>query len=254
MKIQSFSDYNKNELIAQQFFDSFDSLIKESGQVNYESIKDKIFGDLKLNANLSLTFGTGINALYPIVDSLIRNMKIASIELNPDKVVLLTICAFTIIYLEEKKCKTSQEEDVLRKDSKSMLEELKMSGIGNGIVKKITNSFRLLKDIFNVVYRNIGKVVVGFIDMFSYVAILIPIMNGILFIIGKYELNIDTLLHNFTGLIIGIGTVITKRGIGYIIDKLKNSKIDKREVLDGIDTTLTPMINLASGEEMITEQ
>jgi hypothetical protein len=47
-------------------------------------------------------------------------------------VVLLTICAITIILYRRK---FTIEEDILRKDSKSMLEELKLMGIGNGIVK-----------------------------------------------------------------------------------------------------------------------
>jgi hypothetical protein len=38
-------------------------------------------------------------------------------------------------YLYRRKENSTIEEDILRKDSKSMLEELKLMGIGNGIVK-----------------------------------------------------------------------------------------------------------------------
>jgi hypothetical protein len=61
-------------------------------------------------------------------------MKIDSIELTYDKVVLLTICAITI-YIEEKKFTSAIEEDILRKDSKSMLEELKLMGIVMELLK-----------------------------------------------------------------------------------------------------------------------
>jgi hypothetical protein len=66
-------------------------------------------------------------------------MKIDSIELTYDKVVLLTICAITIIYIEEKKFTSAIEEDILRKDSKSMLEELKLMGIVMELLKTNKN-------------------------------------------------------------------------------------------------------------------
>jgi hypothetical protein len=61
-------------------------------------------------------------------------------------------------------------------------------------------------------------------DMFAYTAMLIPIMNGILYVIGKYDLNFDNFIKNFIGLSIGVGTIITKHGM--ILNKLKsNNKI-----------------------------
>ena len=71
--------------------------------------------------------------------------------MNIDKVVLLTTCSLSIIYLEEKKCKTPQEEDQLTLDSKSMLEELRMMGLGNGIVKMIVKSLKSIKNVFNLI-------------------------------------------------------------------------------------------------------
>jgi hypothetical protein len=105
-------------------------------------------------------------------------MKIDSIELTYDKVVLLTICAITIIYIEEK-FTSAIEEDILRKDSKSMLEELKLMGIGNGIVKKLIRIFKSTS-IFKLIGKHVGSIVGGFMDMFAYTAMLIPIMNGIM--------------------------------------------------------------------------
>jgi hypothetical protein len=43
------------------------------------------------------------------------------------------------LFIEEKKFTSTIEEDILRKDSKSMLEELKLMGIGIGIVKTNKN-------------------------------------------------------------------------------------------------------------------
>jgi hypothetical protein len=221
MKIHKLEEYTNYENMAWDFINSFDALITESDQSDYNKIQKKVFHDLKLNTGLVLTFGTGIQAFYPIVNKLMENMKIGSIDLTTDKVVLLTICAFTVVYLEEKKFKSGKEQDILTKDSKSMLEELKMMGIGNGIVKRLVKVFKSIMNIFSLIGKHTGSIIGGFIDMFAYTAILIPILNGIAYLTGKYDLNIDSFIENFAGLAMGIGTIITKHGILTLLDKLK---------------------------------
>ena len=139
MKIQKFKEYSLQDSMANDFLNSFDKMIVESEETSYKNIEKKVISDLRLNAKLVLTFGAGIGAFYPIVDKLMKNMNIDSIELTPDRIVLLTIAAVTIIFVEEKKFKSAEEEEILVKDSKSMLEELKMMGIGNGIVEDLVN-------------------------------------------------------------------------------------------------------------------
>jgi hypothetical protein len=246
--------------MAWDFINSFDGLITESDETEYKKEYLLVFRRLRLNGNLSLTFGAGIKALYPIVDKLMTNMKISSIDITADKVVLLTICAFTIVYLEEKKFKDGQEEDILTKDSKSMLEELKMKGIGNGIVKKVKELFKSITGIFNLIGKHLNSVVKGFVDMFAYTAILIPIMNGILYVVGKYDLSVNTFLENFAALTMGVGTLIAKNGIISIIDKLKDkiSAKDKKEIVDEVDTTVIKKVSdftlKPTDGEMINEQ
>ena len=260
MKIKKFQQYSLQDSMAWDFINSFDGLITESDETEYKKVQKRIISDLRLNGNLSLTFGTGIKDFYPVVDKLMTNMKISSIDITADKVVLLTICAFTIVYLEEKKFKDGQEEEILTKDSKSMLEELKMMGIGNGIVKKLVKLFKSITSIFTIIGKHLSTVAKGFIDMFAYTAILIPIMNGILYVVGKYDLSVDTFIENFAALTMGVGTLIAKNGIIHIIDRLKDkiSPKDKKEIVDEVDTTVIKKVsdftlNPADGE-MINEQ
>jgi hypothetical protein len=216
---------------------SMDTLIKESDETNFKKIQNKVVSDLRLNFRFIGTFGAGIGAFYPIVESLMKNLG-QNIEVTPEVVVLSSICALTIIYLEEKKFRDEQEEQDLIDGSKSMLEELKMRGVGNGIIKKLVKAYKSISSIFNIIGRRTGAVINGFIDMFAYTSLLIPVMNGILFVINKYELNIDTLVQNFIGLSIGVGTIIAKHGISLIISKIKDKfKINKEEVIDDIDTS-----------------
>lgn len=238
MKIQKYNDYNLQYEMVDEFLNSFDKiLIESSGGDTYESVAKKIINDLKLNISLIGTFGAGIGAFYPVVEGLMRNMNMDSFNLNIESIVLLTLAAVTITYLEEKKAKSPEEEEELTKDSKSMLEELKMRGFGNGIVKKLMKGLQSIKNIFSIIGKHIGAVIGSFIDMFAYTSLLIPILNGVMAVIHKYDLNIDTLPQNFLGLAVGVGTVIAKHGIVEILNRIKTKfPINQREVLDDIET------------------
>lgn len=249
--IKRYNDYQDFDKMAYDFIDGLESIIKESDtdDDNYKSIFRKFIKDLKLNFALIGTFGTGIGTFIPIVDKLMRNMNIST-ELNTEKIVLLTICALTIIYLEEKKFKDEKEEQNLIDDSKSMLEELKMMGLGNGIVKIIIKALSSIKNIFNLIGKHVGNVVGGIIDMFAYTTLLLPVLNGIQYIIGKYDLTPETLAQNLIGLAAGMGTIIAKHGIVYILNKLKGKwSFKKKEILDDIETPIIQKFSLYNTED-----
>jgi hypothetical protein len=238
MKIQRYTDYTIQNEMAEEFLNSFDKMVKESdGGTSYEKVAKKVISDLKLNVSLVATFGAGIGALYPVVQGLMENMNLDSFILTPESIVLLTISSVTIAYLQEKKFKSAEEEDQLTIDSKSMLEELKMKGFGNGIVKKLIKSLESVKNIFLIIGKQLGTVIGGIVDMFAYTSLLIPLLNGVMTIIHKYDLNLETLPQNFLGLAVGVGTIIAKHGIVEIINRIKNKfPINPKEVLDDIET------------------
>lgn len=273
MKIQRFNDYYNSEKMLDDFIMSLNSQVNESGEIKneddstYKRIQNKVISDLKLDSRLILTFGSGIGALYPVVLQILENMSLSGVEITKQTVVLLTIAAITIIYLEETKTKelgVDIEDEILTKDSKSMLEELRMRGIGDGIVKKIIKALSSIKNIFSTIGKYIGAAVGGIIDMFSYTAILIPVMNAVLYLIGKYEMGADEIISNFFTLSVGVATKIAKHGLVEIVNRLK-SLIPNREREEIIDELETPVIqkfgdfsggqmNTPSGDDMITEQ
>jgi hypothetical protein len=239
MRISKYSEFNLQSDITSDFLFGFDKLVTEdeNSSGSYKKIEKKVMSDLKLNTELALTFGAGIGAFYPIVDSLLKNLSTESIEVTQQTVVMLTITAITIIFIEEKKFKNSKQEEILTRDSKSLLEELRMRGVGDGIVKKVIKALKSVKNIFNLITKHLGAVVGGFMDMFAYSSLLIPIMNGISYIIGKYDLNLDSIIHNFMILSMGIGTMIAKHGIADLIDRLKgNFPLDKKQVIGELET------------------
>ena len=226
-------------------FDTLDPFLKEPGEKpdtgslvdSYKRIEKKVLSDLRLDSKLALTFGAGIGALYPVVSKMMSNLNLSGVELTLETVVLLTVASVTIVYLEEKKAKSQEEQDKLTKDSKSMLEELRMRGIGDGIVKKVIKAIQSIKNIFSIIGKHIGAVIGGVIDMFAYTSILIPIMNAILLIIGKYEMSVESVIQNFFALGMGVSTRIAKHGLIELINKLKGKlNINREKVIGEIET------------------
>ena len=252
MIVKKFLEYNLQNDMLTDFLNSFDSYIteSESNDKDYKSALHKIVRDLKLNVNLISTFGFGIGAMCPIVENLMKNKNISSIDLSPQTIVLLTAAAISIIYIEEKK-----KDNKLTKDIKSMMEELKLKGVGNGIVKKVINSIKSIKNIFFLIAKKVSHAINGVIDMFAYTAFLLPILNGVNFIIGKYDLNIDTLPDNFIGLSIGLGTIIAKYGIIDIVKRIKG-KFNKKEIIDDkeLDDIESPVQNFSTFIDKDNEQ
>jgi hypothetical protein len=241
-KIYKFEEYSRYEEMTEYLLNNFDKLINESTTEEYKSVSKKVLSDLNINLEFIATFGAGIKAFFPIVEQLLFNQ--GSIEITKESIVLSTICAIGIIYLEEKKFKNAEEEAQLTSDSKSMLEELKLMGIGNGIVKKIIKAFKSIGGIFSKISKHLGKVSLGIIDMFSYTALLIPVMNGIDAIINKYDLNLDTIVQNLMGVGIGLMTIVTKHIFIEIFKRLKNklSRDKQQEIIDDLDLSEDPII------------
>ena len=236
MRIKRFNDMSLELDITSCFINHMSHSILERnrlGKTDLEEPLRKIIKDLKINFNLVATFGTGITALYPIISDLITNSKL-NIEVTPERILLLTIASVFIVHLEEKKVK-GKEEEKLRKDCRTMLEELKLSGIGNGIVKKFVDVIKSIKSIFDLIGKHCGSLAGNIIDMFGYTALLVPILNGLDAVVGKYDLNMETLPGNFLSIAVGVGTVVAKHGIAYILDKIK-LKINKKQIIDELET------------------
>jgi hypothetical protein len=242
MVILKYNQYGMTD----RFIELFEnSMLNESvPEDNFKEVLTGLSKDLKFNFGLIFTFGAGIKAMYPIVDNLVRNESL-KIDLSTENILLLTLAGLAITYLEESNNRTGEDKvpcdckskspscevcsgsgyitsKVTRADARTILEELKLRGIGNGIVRKIVDCFKSIGNIVKVLFKNSPYVINGLIDMFGYTAMLIPTMNAISSLIGEYNLNMETLPGNFLALGIGIGTFLAKRGFNYLVKKLKN--------------------------------
>ena len=107
------------------------------------SILKNLQTDLNFNIKLIFTFGTGIASMYPIVLSLIKNQNL-KVDLTTENIVLLTLTSVVILALE-----TQKDMNVSKEDAKTLLTELKLRGIGNGIVKKMVKCLKSLDNLKN---------------------------------------------------------------------------------------------------------
>ena len=244
MKILRYTDYSNSSEMANFLISNLENpIINESLDESYVRKMLKGFSnDLKFNIGLIFTFGTGISAMVPVVQNLIKNGNL-KIDPSLENIVLLSLTTMAILYLEEtknkvgdvevdcpdcksngcEKCKNGKVKSrVTRSDAQTLLEELKMRGIGNGIVKKFVSVFKSVGNLIRTLFRNSKYPVKGLLEMFGYTALLIPVMNAINTLVGKYDLTPDNIIGNFLAIGASITTLVAKNSIDFLISKLKN--------------------------------
>lgn len=230
MKILKFKDFDNRGQFLEIIENISNNMINENLFDNkvIKKILIKLSSDIKFNIKLVGTFGAGIGFMIPIVKRLVENSKL-SIELNEENIVLLCIAIVSITYLEQTKNKTGEEINsegekslVTRKDAQTMLSELKIRGIGNGIVRRFVKVFESITNFFKMIFKGTPYIVEGLIDMFAYTAIMVPCMNAIYTFIGKYDMTLDNISTNLLSIAAAGTALITKQGINWLMNKLKN--------------------------------
>lgn len=249
MKIENFENYNEGLEMAMTFFNSFDQVNEASKYNKYKRVqnselkrlKSAVKGDIHLNFGLIASFGAGIGALYPIVDSLI---SLSGPRVDTRTVVLLTMAGIYMIVQGE--MKDAEEKKVVTAETKAILEELKLAGFpnvatgtkdgsDNSVLNKIVKVLKSIKKIFNSVKKYIEKAGLtkmlrratinttsGFADMFAYTAMLAPIMNSINAVIDFSHMDLNSFIANTAIFVTGIATIIAKHGANFFVSKMKN--------------------------------
>jgi hypothetical protein len=230
-KILKYTEYNQSEEKASELIEMVcNPQMNESKEGdNFESISKKLSKDLKFNFGLIATFGTGIKMMLPVVSNFIKTGTF-NFEMNQENLILLTITVAGIFYLEETSNKSGDEVNaqgkksiVTKRDAQTMLEELKMRGVGQGIVKKFVSAFVSIGKFFKMLFRGTPYVINGLLDMFSYTSLMMPCMNAFSSFIGKYDITIENIGTNLLSLGIGVGALLAKQGVSWLVKKLNQS-------------------------------
>lgn len=239
--IMTAEDFFRSDEMTNEFIIKLESnLILESNNdgENYKEILNlfkKIKKDFKLQLEIVGYYGTGIGSLYGVVEAIINNSQIT---VSKEAIVLAITCALTIIYQQERENTFYKDKLKIKSDCKYLLEELKLKGIGNGIIKKLISIFTIIKNFFKLIFKKTTLIIINFIDLFSYVSILIPTMNAIAYIVVKYNLTLDSFILNIKSILLGIGGLITKNIIQSLLNKLEETDeldVDKQHILNKIE-------------------
>lgn len=290
-RVVKFEDYKKSQEFVENFVEKLiNQSIKESKEESaITEIANKLQKDIKFNYSLIFTFGAGINAMYPIVMHLLKNSNL-NVELTTENVVLLTITAIAIAYLEEKKNKNGEielecdsclsngytlvngEQEscekcngsgkikslVTKQDTDTLLAELKLRGIGNGIVKKLVKCFVSIGGFLKMIFKHASLIVSNFVDLFAYTSLLIPTMNAISGIIDASNLTLETLpmdiARNLLVFGVGVGTMLAKRGYEWISKKVTDFLKSKNIIKGNQPTELRGIESQIGKDEIINEQ
>ncbi len=291
-KVLKFTDYKDSINLLEHFVQY---LLEEKVQESKDDstitkILNQLQKDLNFNYGLIFTFGAGINSMYPIVLHLLKNSNL-NVELTTENVVLLAITSIAIAYLEEKKNKTGditidcsdcsatgvinisgQEQQcskcvgtgkqtslVTKKDTDTLLAELKLRGIGNGIVKKVVKCLLSIGDFLKMIFKHASLIINNFVDLFAYTSLLIPTMNAISGIINIHNFNLENLpmelAKNLLVFGVGVGTILAKRGFEWLSKKIRDFLKSKNLISNREDTKLIDIESkIANKEEIINEQ
>lgn len=220
---------------------------------NFNIIAKKLSKELKFNFGLVATFGFGIKMMMPVINGLIKNGSF-SFEMSQENIVLLTITVASIFYLEQTSNKAGDEfnsegkkSHVTKKDAQTLLEECKMRGIGQGIIKKFVNAFSAISKFFKIMFSKTPYVINGLLDMFGYTALMMPCMNAFSAFIGKYDITVENIGTNLLSLGVGIGALLTKQGVSWLVKKINKSLGIKnlgRDLEDPVELTPYDIIDV----------
>jgi len=218
MRIIKYGDIDRADIFLKLLFSEN---ILEKNEILHNGFMDK----LKIHKILVKKYKDILSTLDILTLFLIKN---SNLELDEKMISLFTIAALSVCILEEEKFLTEfkfKKEDY-EIEIKSILEELKMSGIGNGLVKSLSEIF---KSIFNM-----SKILFKSKDIYN--SFNEPnLLKSIVLYIKRYKLSINDFLTNFDGLIDTIHNVYIKTGK---LDDIKNklSKISQKPDIDKVFT------------------
>ena len=184
----------------------------------------KISETLNFNYNIVTFLKDSIHLLYPVIEKLIDNNNF-NIEKSFENILLLTLAATCVSYLESVGNPTGNAT-VSKDDIRTILEELKLKGIGNGIVRKITKCLKSITDIIKDVFKNTSQFKInGFYDIVSNSKAFNKIIAAVLMFVIKHKIDIDSLPNSFATMGMVISKELAKKGMDYF----SNSKLFKNK-------------------------
>lgn len=212
MKLIKYGDLDK----ADNFLNFlFSETILEKNELLYNNFMDK----LQMHKIFVEKYNSILTSLETLTAILI---KYSNISAESKIINLFTIASLSVCILEEGKFLKSNgfNKNTYEIEIKSILEELKMSGIGNGLVKSLSEIFKSIFNMSKIVFRS-NNIYNSFNEP--------NLLKSIILYINRYKLNINNFNSNFDGLIDTIHRHYVKTGK---LDGIKAKILQKSQTTD----------------------
>jgi len=200
--------------------DDFLEILSENKSMDGNKFMNNFLDKLELSEDLT----DNIMEITPYIDGinkeLIKNSNI-QIEINDE---ILNILSFSIISII---LRNSYEDIIEKEEIRNLLEELKLRGLGNGIVKDLVSSYTIIGEVIEKLYG--GK---GFVKSFIKGEGSKGVLESILGLVKKRGIGIDGFLEISNQLKSGISNF--RGDFRDYIDRLskKNSKTKVIKITD----------------------
>jgi hypothetical protein len=184
-------------------------LVMESFNIGeYQRATKKLMGEIGFNLYSVGTYGVSVAALYPVIQKL---METGKFDLSPSvqNVVLLTICAISVLVRENK---DKVKELVSFASKKGMTPE---------DLDKAVNQIKTTKGIFAEIAHNFGKVISTFTDMLAYTSLLVPFSMVLGSLISQGRIDSEQMSQTLPALELSMGSMGFKVLLNRIMHKLE---------------------------------
>jgi len=198
--------------------DFLNKLFMESVLESSEILNDTYLSKLEIHKLLLDEYKDIMPILNQITINLIRNSNL-NIDLNKFNVTLFSLASISNCVLNNAKFLIDHEivKSEYEAELRSILEELKLNGIGNTLVKNLSKFYNLIIDMSSAVFKQ-----KGIYDSLSQNNLLQTIDGYI----TKNKLSFDTFLINFEKLSKLIATYVKNGKLDKLKDKLSKKTTD----------------------------
>jgi hypothetical protein len=186
----------------------FYTLMEKVDYKKYQFISKKIASELKLNLFYLKNYNVSISALYPVIATLVEtgSFKILSTSEN---IVLITICALTVLVRENKE------------KAQKLFTYAEEKGISQSDIDKVINQISTIKGLFTMTANNFGKTINTFSDMLESTNLLVPFLIVLESMISQDKITSDLLILPLSNLYTELGDTKYKLLIHRIMHKLE---------------------------------
>ena len=210
-KLKKFNDVRYHFLIesVNNLKESDLELVLEGFDIsNYQRAAKKLMSEIGFNLYSIGTYGVSVAALYPVIQKLMETGKF-DIAPSIQNVVLLTICAVTVLVKENKD------------KANKLITLAKNKGMTQEDLDKVVNQIKTTKGIFAEIAHNFGKVISTFTDMLAYTSLLVPFSMVLGSLITQGSISSDLLSQSLPALEVSLGAIGFKMLLNRIMHKLE---------------------------------